>query len=581
MYKNHFKTIKIEKAFYSFKRDTLNIILTKKNLMYLALLVLFAGNLYMYATGSFAYGYLEDDDPWTHAREMKYVSIERTLDVPYFRPVNYLDPYPPAYSLIMGILHQTSPEAQWTLKFFNSLIISLSIIFFFFMVNALTKNGTIALSSSFILSMLPSYLSHFIWSHSLIPFLFFLLIYSYTKIYQRRWWLIATVATAGIFLTHSRQVIKLAVLALVFFGVKWYYTKKFPKKIFIASILGMILSLSWWAVKGKRFLRMVTESGTNAQIAAQKTGESSSILTKLIAKLPLMFAPDGGTASRAYTFNDFFIVTGANHINSPIGWGIVITLLTIFGFVVCVFTFRQWKKQRWIPIVVGWFILTFVFVNSATFHLPFGIAPFRIWMLLAIPVSILAGYGLFFLGTIANALKEVRYLEQLSILRHGRHIKYFIILIVILGVIWTSGVPKYQFNTSPTWPPGGKWTSWDELQGYLWMKEHLPLNAPVLTYSNQNKVVIGFNLFACVWCEDFRAFKENILEKDIDTVHQWMVEHGYQYLAFGGMEVKYLGRKYGEEIAYQLINQRIQEANDSPTFALVWRTSDFVLFEVK
>src|SRR3989338_5942334 len=215
---------------------------TYNQLFIVAVLLLFLFNLYTYATGSFAYPYLEDDDPWTYAREMRYVAVEKTLDVPYYRPVNYLDPYPPAFALIMGVLHQTSPEAQWTLKFFNSLLISLGILFFFYMVRELTKSDAIALASMFVISMLPSYLSHFIWSHTFIPLLFFLLIYAFERTKDQRWWIISGIIVAAILLTHPHQAIKLGILAAIYGLVRWIYARAFPWKLLWSGILGTALS---------------------------------------------------------------------------------------------------------------------------------------------------------------------------------------------------------------------------------------------------------------------------------------------------------------------------------------------------
>ena len=227
-------------------KSSFNFKLTKKNLIYFFLLLLIIFNLYMYTTGSLSYEYLEDDDPWTYAREMKYVATEKTLDVDYFRNPNHLDPYPPGFALVYGVLHQTSPEAQWTLKFFNSLIISLGILFFFFMVRRLSKSHSIALASTFVLTMLPSYLSHFIWSHSLIPGLFFILIYTLEGMFEnKKYFLLVSVTVAGILLTHNYQAIKLAILATIYLGTRWAYSKKFPKGALIASIFGVFLSLSW------------------------------------------------------------------------------------------------------------------------------------------------------------------------------------------------------------------------------------------------------------------------------------------------------------------------------------------------
>ena len=531
------------------------------------LLLLFSFMLFMHVKGSFAYEHLEDDDPWTHAREMKYVAQEKTLDVPYFRPINYLDPYPPAYALIMGILHQTSPEAQWTLKFFNSLLIALSVLFFFYMVLRLTKSEKIALASSFVLVMLPSYLSHFIWSHTLIPLLFMLLIYSYLKVDDIKYgWALVAIVTAALFLTHTRQVLKLGIMAGIFLGVVWFYEKRFPKKILYGTLAGAVLSLAWWAFKFKSMLEMLTHGsvGSTAEAGAA-VASTSGLLNKIILRLPSMFSPTGGTGTRSYSFSDFFLAKDVNMINSPIGWGIMVSILVLVALVLIFSRYKKLKEKEnyWLAAVLGWFAFTFLAVNSATFHLPVGIEAFRTWMVLAIPVSILCGYAMVLA---ANSVKQF---------------KYPVLIGLVVLVFLTSGIHNYNHNTNPNWPPGGKWTSNDELQGYIWMKNNLPLNSNVFTYSSQNKVVFGLNMDSCVWCEDYREFHPTVLDKDVPTVYSWLKTHKYGYIAFGGMEVKYLGNEYGQEAAAEKINVVVKEMSEQPgKFMVVHQTSGFILFEI-
>ncbi len=547
------------------EKASFNFTLTKKNMIYLSLLILFIFNLFMYTSGSFAYEYLENDDPWTHAREMKYVSIEKTLDVDYFRPINYLDPYPPGYASIMGVLHQTSPDAQWTLKFFNSLLISFSILVFFFMVRSLSRSSAVALASTFILSMLPSYLSHFIWSHTLIPMLFMLLVYTYMKIdHDKKWWIISSLVTASIFLTHTRQIIKLMIMAGLFFIVIWAYRKKFPVKIFWSAIVGFIISLMWWIFNFKDLLKMLTHATVGSGPAGSAVA-SGNLFTKILSRIPSMFSPTGGTATRAYSVNDFFIAQKTNMINSPIGWGIVVSLLLLFAIIIILKQYKKLRQQRnmWLTAVLVWFVFTFLFVNSETFNLPIGFGAFRIWMLLAIPVSILAGYGMLLA---ANMVKKV---------------KYPILILLIILVFFTSGIQKYDHNTNPNWPAGGKWTSGDELGGYVWMKNNIPMNSNVFTYSVQNKVVYGLNMNACVWCESYREFHPTVLDQNLDTVYSWLKQEQYEYIVFGGMEVKYLGRTYGEEVVLERIGQLVGEMGQQPArFQLVHQQNGFILFKI-
>jgi len=49
--------------------------LTKTNISIYILIIIFSVNFYIYGTGAFNYPYLEDDDSWTHAIGVKYISL--------------------------------------------------------------------------------------------------------------------------------------------------------------------------------------------------------------------------------------------------------------------------------------------------------------------------------------------------------------------------------------------------------------------------------------------------------------------------------------------------------------------------
>src|SRR3989344_4092436 len=127
------------KYYFDYRKNGFFNVKFNLNLYSIFMLVLFAITLYMYAAGAFAYPYLEDDDSWSHAMGVKYVSIEKTVFTPELI-FHYVYPYPPAYDMLMGIIHQTNDSVYWTLKFFNALIISLGIIFFYFFAREFTNS---------------------------------------------------------------------------------------------------------------------------------------------------------------------------------------------------------------------------------------------------------------------------------------------------------------------------------------------------------------------------------------------------------------------------------------------------------
>lgn len=110
----------------------INLNVPKINLNWVIVLLLFLVHLYVYESGAFSYPWLEDDDPWTHASAVRYVSIFNTYTQPESLPIHYLAPYPPFFDVLLGTIFQVDGTSlQFTLKFFNSLLVSLAIPLFY------------------------------------------------------------------------------------------------------------------------------------------------------------------------------------------------------------------------------------------------------------------------------------------------------------------------------------------------------------------------------------------------------------------------------------------------------------------
>ena len=164
-------------------KPNLSFRLTKTDISILVMLAIFFINLYVYESGAFNYPYLENDDPWSHAMGVKYVSIEKTVFKKTSVGFHYIDPYPPPYDMLLGLLYQTNNSVYWTLKFFNALFVSLSTIFFYFFVKEITQiDRNKALFASFALASIPAFMSHFIWSISLTVPLYFVTFYALERI---------------------------------------------------------------------------------------------------------------------------------------------------------------------------------------------------------------------------------------------------------------------------------------------------------------------------------------------------------------------------------------------------------------
>jgi hypothetical protein len=129
--------------------------------------------------------WLEDDDSWSHAVGAHYVAKFETTAQPYPPFSHYLEPYPPYYTAIMGVLHQTQPDLQWTLKFFNALIVGLSLIAAFFAFERMSGDSRKAAAATVILGILPAYMSHFIWSQTLAVPVFFVAMWACASLDER------------------------------------------------------------------------------------------------------------------------------------------------------------------------------------------------------------------------------------------------------------------------------------------------------------------------------------------------------------------------------------------------------------
>lgn len=556
----------------NFKKEKFNFRfkLTKSDLVIFAVLTLFFLTLFIYYKGAFSYPYLEDDDSWQHAAAIKYIAVEKTISDPK-DVVPYGDPYPQGYGILLAIVHQTSKSLLWTLKFFNLLIISLGILFFYFFAKDFMGNKQKALFATFVLAMIPCYQSHFIWAHSLAVTLLFPSMYCLERIKDdKRWMYTSILVISGILLTHPTQSIKIGMMFFIYFFVKSLYDRKINYPILIAQIGGVVVSFVWW---GSRFMgylkgRFFSIVSNAERLAAKgiKVGVSydKNIIVKAFEALKTIFPPSSGTGTRAYTFSDFFIARKQNMINNPIGIGVVLSILIILFIIHFVVEYKRLieKKNQWVVISFLWFVLTFLLVNSMTFKLPIGIFAFRVWMLMAIPISLLVTEETWFLVNLFKGFGVT---------------KIIVFIIIIIGIILTSGIQRYSVNTA-IWPPGGRWTSMDELQAYLWLT-NLPVNTPVFTYSAYSSV-IGLDKFICYWCDDFIAFRESPLNKSTSEVYSFLKKNNYDYLVIDGMAQRDLAGKFGENKTNEFFSRLLNDLISSNYSEIAYQTKGAIIFKI-
>jgi len=183
--------------------------------------------------------------------------------------------------MTLGILSQTAGSLTWIIKFFNSLFISLSLVYFFFFAVNFTKNSTKALFATIFLAMIPSYFTHFIWAHTLVTTFFMISLYLMEKSFEdNRWSYALALIIAAILLTQPSRPIKFAFMWMIFFFVTCLIKKKFLYKQIIPFGAGLLISLLWWFNKYQSILgERISSSDTVAKFSylADKTGIFSTI----------------------------------------------------------------------------------------------------------------------------------------------------------------------------------------------------------------------------------------------------------------------------------------------------------------
>ncbi len=528
--------------FRNYNKFNFSFKLTKTDISIFAMLILFFVNFYIYGTGAFNYPYLEDDDSWGHASGVKFYSIEKNAFLTEAEHIRYMNPYPPAYDILLGILHQTNDSVYWTIKFFNALIISLSTIFFYFFVKEFTGSRNKALFAAFALFSIPAFMSHFIWGISLTVPVFFIVFYAMERIkHDRNWWILAALVMVTALASSPTHGTYFGLFFAFYFLVKTILQRKFLVYDALAGICGAFLSfIFWWIPMFIRYGVSETLEGLGIQVG---TG---------VAALGV-----GGTADRVYTFKDFFFAQKQNMINNPIGIGIVLSILTILALIFIIFRLKDMleKENHWLGITLAWFILTFYAVNAV--NMPIKISPFRAWMLLAIPVCILAAQGAFNLMEIAKKSS-------------GKIGVYALLLLLLVGIYFTSTQQKIAVNTA-IWPPGAFWASGEEIEAYLWMKENLPKDSHVFTFSHDDPV-IGIDMFSCRWCKDVLDYRKTRFNDTAQETYSWLKSREYEYFVIDGRAAKTFGLVE--------TNAKVQDISQSGLFKPIFQNQGAVIFQI-
>lgn len=537
----------------------------KKSSIYLIIVILmFFSILYVMNKGTFVNPWLEDGDSWGHMGYMRYVELEKTLLYPEGIPmIHYAPPYPPGYDLTLAIFSQSNSSPFWTMKFFNLLIISLATIFIYLFVKEFSKDSSIALFSALILTIIPSFLSHFIWSTVLGIVLFFPALYCVVMLdHDKKWLIPSIIVIASILVTVPVTAFYFgAFLGLYWLG-KVIATRKLNLSIIMAGLGSLVLSMFFW-------LHMFIKYGLEKVFLHLRLFRAGSISYKKIIDLhgtgavmrnpdgSVMMNPDGTVATLKYHFNDFFVAPKQNMINNPTGIGVLLTILVIIGIIYLFYKIIAKRKElkqffienSWLVISFIWFIFALLSVLGEYFpyRMPY---PFRAWSYLAIPVAIIGSFGYIALARLSRKIK-------LPVI--------IMLLIVFIGLLLTSGYQKYTVNTS-IWSSENFYgpNAFEEVKPFLWMKDNLQKDTKVLSYCGDWLDVLGFDKLQEGWLPEIGNFNKDVINMSVEDVASFMSKYEYSYLI---VDVQCL-KNYN----ITFTNERLQDIATSGKFEIVYNS---------
>ena len=580
----------------------------------------------MYLTGSYSYPYLEDGDPWGFTKVAKYTAEEETFKVDY-RYAHRAEPYPQGYSIIMGTLHQSNDSIYHTFKTIHNIILGFSIIFFFFFIKELFRNKKnnleIALFSSIVLFSIPSWISHFLFSltfnMTLIPiFFYFLLKIEENKKYKY----IAALALVALLFNHFYTAFITIILYIIYYLLKLIHTKQFNKEIIevgffafilsflyyipttirhpeyvlefyhgslggaesfvpqianlfsniiIAPILILLIILAIWMLynenKWFKHIKKILDKKYATQIIFT-LGWISFLAIYLIPKEKLIFVK--GSGSREYIFNDFWTASSLNLINNPIGWGPVVTILVIIGFALILFKFKDlFKKENFdYFLTLNFALFTFLLVLGMSFSI--ALSPFRMWTFMAIFISILAGITI-------SKITSYKELSQI--------ITYPIAIIIIVFILTTSFIPKYELNTMP-WPEHEIMVP-QSYPLYSYIRENIPKDSNMISLCKNSNYLVSFDMLPPIKDPDFNyefkkvetyntQFFNKYYSLTQDEIYNFLIEKDVEYVVVGASCIA----SSRNQSQAPILNNKINLLMNDSRFQIVQATQTELLFKV-
>lgn len=447
----------------------------------------------------------------------------------------------------MGVLHQTTNDLSWVLKFFNALIIGLTLLAAFYAFESLLQSEIAAAGAAIILGAIPGYMSHFIWSQTLAILVFLVTLWALDDMRRnesnlwdnkkRKWkdfvpLIIPALLVMASTITQPSTAAIFAMFFVIFALVDMYYKKSVTNSA-LAVVLGGILSAFHWVFMlivygSERFFSTLIVSGSMFTSNALDTS--------------------GGAI---YTLKEFLFPPLSSKIDQAVGIGWAPLLLVAIVIVVAIINVSKLKSEKNFVFVFGILLFILTLIGTQGNALPIKLFPHRFWVLLAIAVALLVGEAL--------KIGEKAHKDW----RVGVGIVLLVVTITVITLL-----PARLAVQQAMWPPGVVWSSQEQLDGFAQLGGWEP--SRVYGLCGLQNQIIGFNHHAAPWTAEHADFVKT-MPTTTENILAFLRSQGYDYVIVDSSCIRQYGANATIEMLQGLgqsgqVNPVIQHPPKQPAF---------------
>ncbi len=394
--------------------------------------------------------------------------------------------------------------------------------------------------ASSVLFVAPAYMSHFIWAQTYAITSMFLVIYLFEMALEENntnyFILFSLLFGASLMIQPwATAIIGLFVgLRAITIFITNIKDKKKIKKMCLFLIIGALIGSSFYIYGFIKFGTAPALKHMGIDLGSEEVVGDTS----------------GGIV---YGLKDFFVAPKVSKMDQPTGYGQILFSFFILSLLITIIYYNKFKNKERLFSAFLWLVFGVIIMNGN--RLPINlVVTHRFWPYFTIIIALFIAIGT---DVILKSIKK-------------RSIKSIFILALIVGLFFTSFIPKYAVETS-MWPPGVSWTSNEELQGYIQLKQ-LPQDAIIYSGCQAQNKVIGFDKLSFPWIKEVRSYKEKIITNSIDRNYQFLKKYDYEYIIISSA----CARDYGANET----NVKIQQFEADNRFSIINSNNGFVLFKV-